>query len=235
MTNIYDGIAYPPTPHAQGWAISSGVVPFTDTWQVSASLLDLLSPDPHSPNVQVYGMYWVLDALGRSERISEAIDLIETYYGYMLDSGATTWWEAFDADQTYAGSLSHGWGGSPTWFLSTYVIATRQTGPHSWEVKPALLALDRAEGGLPLQDGMLSLAWETINCSSQILISSPPGSSGNVILPDEIVLKTLSVDGILVPLPVSGTPYIPSRNQQDISIPLGEGEHVMEISWLCSQ
>jgi hypothetical protein len=38
----------------------------------------------------------------------------------MLDRGATTWWETWDADQVYSKSLSHGWGSAPTWFISKY-------------------------------------------------------------------------------------------------------------------
>ena len=235
LTNLYEGAAYPPTPHAQAWAISSGITPFTDTWQVSASLLDLLSPDPALPNVQVYGMYWVMDALGRSDRIPEAIDLIESYYGYMLDLGATTWWEAFDANLTYAGSLSHGWGGSPTWFLSTYVLGARRTGPNSWEVKPAIFALDHVEGVLPLREGDLSVGWDTTNCSSQIRISSPPGSSGNVIIPSDRTVHILRVGGELVPLPNIVSPYPGDANRQSISIPLGEGVHTLEITRRCSE
>ena len=43
------------------------------TDQVVAALLELLAPDPASPNLDVYGMFWVLEALGRTGHIEEAI------------------------------------------------------------------------------------------------------------------------------------------------------------------
>ena len=94
-----------------------------------STLLKLLSSDPGAPNLDIYGMYWVLEALGKNDQIPEGLDIIENYYGHMLDRGATIWWERFDADQYHTASLSHVWGGSPTWFMSTYVLGAKWEGP----------------------------------------------------------------------------------------------------------
>lgn len=119
-STIIDGVVVPPTLFAQAWPLAYGVTPADRQSDVADALLKLISKDPSRPNVQPYGMYWVLKALGDAGRVKEAVDLIKLYYGFLLDKGATTWWETWDADQVYSKSLSHGWGSAPTWFLSIY-------------------------------------------------------------------------------------------------------------------
>ncbi len=159
-THIYQGVTYPPTPHAQAWALAYGLVPSQHVSKVADALLELLSADPSAPNLDVYGMYWVLEALGKSSKVYEGLGIIEKYYGHMLDRGATTWWERFDADQSYTASLSHVWGGSPTWFLSTYVLGAQWQGPGTWSVRPAFSGVSRAAGRIPIDDGYLQVGWD---------------------------------------------------------------------------
>ncbi len=124
-SSIVAGRVTSPTLFAQAWPLAYDIVPnerVTDTVQ---ALLALISHDPTQPNVQPYGMFWVLEALGRTGHVDEGIALIKLYYGHLLERGATTWWETWDADQDYSKSLSHGWGAAPTWFLSTYAAGSR--------------------------------------------------------------------------------------------------------------
>ncbi|NJN65827.1 MAG: alpha-L-rhamnosidase [Chloroflexaceae bacterium] len=129
VATIVNGTAYAPTPQAQAWTLAYGLVPEGEQQRVADALLELLSPDPSAPNVEIYGMYWVLEALGQAQRLPDALEVIERYYGYLLDRGATTWWEGFTADRHYWAALSHGWGGAPTWFLTTWVLGARRTVP----------------------------------------------------------------------------------------------------------
>jgi alpha-L-rhamnosidase len=119
-SSIIDGAVVPPTLFAQAWPLAYGVTPADRQKDVADALLGLISKEPSQPNVQPYGMHWVLKALGDAGRTKEAFNLIKLYYSYMLDRGATTWWETWDADQVYSKSLSHGWGSAPTWFISKY-------------------------------------------------------------------------------------------------------------------
>lgn len=231
LANIYQGTATAPSPHAQAWTLSAGITPLGETEQVCTSLLNMLSADPASPNVQAYGMHWVLDALGRCNRIPEALQLIKTFFGHMLDNGATTWWESFGSNKTYTSSLSHGWSGSPTWFLTTYVLGARRTGVNTWELKPAFSGVAHAEGQLPLAQGALSARWESGSCSSHITVSAPPGSSGNILLnnhPD----AQLYLNGVLID-PLDDFARNTGSNRNEISIPLIEGDHSLEIRSAC--
>src|SRR5262249_19081394 len=99
LTTIFQDRAYPPGPYAQAWALAYDIVPEQERQRVAAHLLELLSPDPNMPNLQIFGMFWLLEGLGRANRTADAIAVIKRDYGAMLDRGATTWWEHFDADR----------------------------------------------------------------------------------------------------------------------------------------
>ena len=171
------------SPHAQAWALAYEAVPEPIQDSVAQSLLQTLSRDPTDPNVDIYGMYWVLMALGKTDLHSEAISIIQDLYVYLLSQGATTWWEGFNADQYYTASLSHGWGGSPTWYLTSYILGAKQTSSQTWQVNPAFRGLSWASGSLPLSSGELEVNWERESCESLSLhVSAPEGMSGSVLL-----------------------------------------------------
>ena len=160
-------------------------------------------------------MFWVLRALGEAGRVSEALDLIEQYYGHMIDLGAVNWWEGFNSYLHYKGSLSHGWGGSPTWFLTTYVLGARWLGPNEWLVKPAFRGIDAVSGTLPLMDGQLHVQWERQSCEdSSLVVTAPVSTTGEVILPFISSTTVVTVnhevvwrDGVPLADYVTGLPY----------------------------
>jgi alpha-L-rhamnosidase len=129
-----------------------------------------------------YG-YYVLNALGHAGETIAALDLIRTYWGAMLDRGATTFWEDFDlawlkgsgridelprpgqkdlhgdyGAYCYEGfrhSLCHGWASGPTAWLSEYVLGVRPLAPGCARVQlaPQLGDLKWAEGSYPTPHG----------------------------------------------------------------------------------
>jgi len=199
LTHIYAGESYPPTPHALAWPLVYGLVPESEQQAVVGELLTMLSSDPATPNVQIYGMFWVLEALGQSGRIQEAMELIKTYYGYLINKGATTWWEGFDSDKYQWSSLSHGWGSAPTWFLTTYILGARQVAPDEWQVRPSLSVAGSAMGTLPLPAGTLQVDWSQPSCEEvQITLSVPPGTHGELILPNDGTWLVLTRNGEVV-------------------------------------
>ena len=183
VSSNYEGEIVQPTTHAQAFALAYEIVPTEDVQLVAGSLLDLISNDPSVPDFEVYGTYWVLEALGRAGLIDEALQIIKTYHGYWLDLGASTTWEIYNADQSYSQSLSHGWGSSPTWFLSTYLLGARQEGPNSWSVKSSFSDLGNLQGSIPLSNGSLQIDWEQKSCEEiELTISSPEDSNGTIWL-----------------------------------------------------
>ena len=199
LASIANSAPRDPTAHAQAWALANDVVPPAEQQRVADALVAAISPDPAAPTVEIYGMFWVLEGLGRAGRIDDANTLIKRYYGSMLDRGATTWWELFNSDRSYTSSLSHGWGSAPTWFLTSYVLGAQRTGPRDWALRPNLRALSRAAGALPIGAGILRVAWSTPSCAQHTLeFSAPPDTSGTLLVPFDDDATVLTLNGTIV-------------------------------------
>jgi hypothetical protein len=183
---LFNGQRTEATPQAQATALAFGLVPDGDEQRVADTMLAMLGT-PTQPNVQILGMYLVLTGLGRVGRIDDGIQVIDRFFGSMIDRGATTWWENFIADQRYHWSLSHAWGSSPTWFLSTYLLGVRQVGPDSWEVNVPKTTRPGASGRFPIanRSSDLLVAWSAGTCGQVSLsLTSPADMTGVVSLPN---------------------------------------------------
>ena len=136
-----------------------------------------------------YG-YYVLQARAQAGDYAGCLDLIRTYWGGMLDRGATTFWEGFElewlensgrideltppgqkdlhadfGDYCYRGlrhSLCHGWAAGPTAWLAEHVLglAPALPGFEAVSVRPNLCDLDYAAGSLPTPHGLLHVRHE---------------------------------------------------------------------------
>lgn len=136
-----------------------------------------------------YGFY-VLQALSRAGETEAALDIVRTYWGAMLDRGATTFWEDFDlawlegsgridaltppgvkdlhgdyGAYCYEGfrhSLCHGWASGPTAWLSETVLGVQPVAPGCARVRiaPQLGTLRWAEGTYPTPHGLLRVRHE---------------------------------------------------------------------------
>jgi alpha-L-rhamnosidase len=136
-----------------------------------------------------YGFY-VLQALAKSGDTDTALDFIRTYWGAMLDYGATTFWEDFNLEWTnnaaridelvppgkkdlhgdygdycYVGfrhSLCHGWASGPTAWLSQTVLGVTPLEPGFKRVRiaPRLGSLQWAEGTYPTPHGPIHVRHE---------------------------------------------------------------------------
>jgi alpha-L-rhamnosidase len=225
LSTLYQGQPVAPTPHAQAWALAYGIPDAGEQDRVAQALLDLLSPDPANPNLNILGFNWVLEGLGRSGHIDQALDLIALYYGSMLDKGATTWWEQFAADADWRTSLSHAWGVSPTWFLSSYVLGATQTSPSTWEVRPpfaasssfaasaSFSAIQSVQGAIPIQNNpgrvsILEVSWQRSCSRATLQVGAPAGTQGEIILPRMPAGTLIWVNG--VPVDQNGELHIPA-------------------------
>lgn len=237
LTTLDQGVAYPPTLHAQAFPAAYGIVPPDKVNDVASSLLELLSGDPTLPNVGVYGMYWVLRGLGEAGRISEALNIIKTYYGHMINSGATSWWENFDADQNYTSSLSHGWGGSPTWFLSSYVLGFTQLSPDTWQFKPASLSqinLDWVIGAIPVGSGSGWITLSQQDCQKATIDLFISGDTlGTIVFSTPDTEYTIELDGELVWGAGNSSSPLLSLQPDGFHILLGVDNHKISIQQTC--
>jgi alpha-L-rhamnosidase len=141
-------------------------------------------------NISTFYGYYVLQALALAGDTKTALDFTRTYWGAMLDLGATTFWEDFDlawvpgagridelvppgkkdihggyGAYCYKGfrhSLCHGWASGPTAFLSATVLGVKPLEPGCAVVRidPQLGDLQWAEGTYPTPHGPIRVRHE---------------------------------------------------------------------------
>jgi hypothetical protein len=132
--------------------------------------------------------YYTLQAQALAGDVQGALDNIRTFWGAMLDRGATTFWEDFSIDwlagsgridelvpdgvkdlhgdygaycyEKFRHSLCHGWSSGPAAFLAKYVLGIKPlaAGFEQFEVVPQLGDLDWAKGTYPTADGYISVS-----------------------------------------------------------------------------
>lgn len=122
----------------------------------------------------------VLESLFMLGRAPLALDKIRTYWGSMLQRGATTWWETFDPStpdctipSPYQGntptylidhipvSACHGWGASPTYLLTQCVLGidVSHLGEGRVRFEPVPGDLTWARGFVPTKYGRIEAEW----------------------------------------------------------------------------
>jgi hypothetical protein len=151
----------------------------------------------------------------------------------MVNRGATTWWEHFSADQYQWASLSHGWGSSPTWFLTTYVLGARLVDETSWAVQPSFEGVSQVSGGLPINGDVLEVYWDQTQCQEQFVqVGSPEHTTGQVIVSVDL-LEQITLDGQLVWQ--DGVSYIDDvwMNADNVHIQLEEGLFSIRLNRAC--
>ncbi|NIA28680.1 MAG: alpha-L-rhamnosidase [Actinobacteria bacterium] len=163
------------------------------------ALAGLASPQKLNENVMAvdgahglstfYG-YYVLKARALAGDYQGCLDIIRSYWGGMLDMGATTFWEDFDlawmnnscgidrlpgpgendihgdfGNYSYKGfrhSLCHGWASGPTAWLSEYVLGIKPLEPgfRVVAIEPHLADLQWVEGTFPTPMGVIKVRHE---------------------------------------------------------------------------
>lgn len=131
--------------------------------------------------------YYLLKTAAKKD-MAETLDVLEEYYGAMLNLGATSFWEDFDINWTknaspiyrepekgesdvhgdngafcYKGfrhSLCHGWASAPTAFLAEEVLGINilSVGCRKIEIKPNLGNLSWAKGEYPTPLGVVTVS-----------------------------------------------------------------------------
>jgi len=110
----------------------------------AARIGDALAGDGLPPVGTPYVYGWELVALARTGHHQAFFDGIEKVFGAMLDAGATTFWEGYDASEK--GDACYGFYGRP-WGKSLC---------HVWSAWPAFVFVSEAMGVKPTSDG-----WQT--------------------------------------------------------------------------
>lgn len=148
--------------------------------------------------------YYVLLAKAKMGDFSDAIDIIKSYWGGMLNMGATTFWEDFDIEwmnnssrideivptgkrdihgdfgrycyEGFRHSLCHGWASGPTAFLSKELSGIEILSPGFKKVRinPNLAGLDWIDVSYPTAYGNIDVRAEKCGDRVATKISAPP-------------------------------------------------------------
>jgi alpha-L-rhamnosidase len=184
---------YIPEPNQSKQA--AALMSLADLWPAKKANDEVIAKDGVKDFSTFYG-YYMLQAMAKAGDYQGAIDAIRTYWGAMLNLGATTFWEDFNMEWVkdaqridelsipgkkdihgdfgaycYVGfrhSLCHGWASGPTPWLTEHVlgISVMEPGGKTIRVVPNLGDLQFAEGTFPLPQGLVKVRHEKLKDGS---------------------------------------------------------------------
>ncbi len=115
----------------QAWMVLAGIAPSIEA--ARATLRGALASPSAVKPITPYLYHYLAEAMLACSMEDEALALIKSYWGGMLDAGADTFWEAYDPDNPltspygdiHVNSFCHAWSCSPSWFFRTCGLADR--------------------------------------------------------------------------------------------------------------
>jgi hypothetical protein len=173
---------------------SESVTPFTNLFAVLFNCLDEAQTQAVKQNVLLnpgalkittpYMRFYELEALCLLGEHRHVLQEIRDYWGGMLQSGATTFWEKYNPDETgaahwamygrpYGKSLCHAWGASPLYLFGKYYLGVQpqEAGYKTFGIRPVLAGLQWIEGTVPTPRGEIKVYMDR----EQIQVSASEG------------------------------------------------------------
>ncbi|MBF9141053.1 alpha-L-rhamnosidase-related protein [Hymenobacter properus] len=169
---VHSRVAGRPTDHVTRYA------------NMFAIFFDYLSPEqeqqvkksvllnPQVPKITTpYMRFYELEALCAMGEQPYVLKEMKSYWGGILDLGATSFWEEYDPTKKgtehlamygrpFGKSLCHAWGASPIYLLGKYYLGVKPLTPGyaTYEVVPNLGGLQWMEGTVPTPQGDITVA-----------------------------------------------------------------------------
>jgi len=136
-------------------------------------------------------MFFWLEALVKIGRLDLLLPLIREKWGFMVEQGATTFWENLHLDMGktwWTRSYCHAWSAAPTYFLSRYILGVQPVSPGCREVliQPYLADLTFAKGNVPTLAGSVQVEYRRTKDSFAASISLPRGVKGVFEFPEDL-------------------------------------------------
>jgi alpha-L-rhamnosidase len=140
-----------------------------------------------------FALFYLLEYFAKSGRFDKLTDLVREEWGFMVDQGATAFWETLRKTR----SNCHAWSAAPTYFLSRYVLGVHPEGPGFEKVlfQPNILDLKFAKGSVPIPGGNINVSWERTRSEFKMEIEKPVNLSGRLQLPPELKIAALKING----------------------------------------
>ncbi len=190
----------------------------TDQAQAASAARCRLADGTGTP-MTTWQTYYLLEALAEVEMYPQALKLLRSYYGAMLDHDATTFWETYDASWqgpdvhrqltthvSYGGyriSLCHGWAAGPLPWLSGRVLGIRPLRPgfSHCRIQPRPLDLKWFSGTVPTPHGEISIDAEHDPAGWRVAVDVPQGVQPNLDVSFFDPLASLILNGHAVEVP----------------------------------
>lgn len=105
--------------------------------------------------------FFLLEVLAEEGKEKEFLDVMRRDWGFMIEQGATTFWEMWSLTQgRLTRSHCHGWSAAPTFFLSTTVLGIEPIKPGCKEIRfdPRLGDLEFVRGEVPTPYGNIRVS-----------------------------------------------------------------------------
>ena len=141
-----------------------------------------------------YMRFYELEAMCSVGEQPFVLDEIKSYWGGMIDLGATTFWEKYNPEQEglehyamygrpFGKSLCHAWGASPIYLLGKYFVGVKPTAPgyEEFEIRPVLGGLEWFESTIPTPNGEIKV----YASKSEISVSASEGAGYLIFSSDE--------------------------------------------------
>ncbi len=147
-----------------------------------------------------FAMFYLLEELAKEGRFSDIVDIIRDRWGFMLDAGATTFWETFPGYEkdVLTRSHCHAWSAAPTYFLSRYQLGVEPLEPGYTKalIAPQPADLIWCKGRMPTPHGEIIVDWRSSDDQFVLEVELPESISARVELPvDANVFKAVEIDG----------------------------------------
>ena len=147
-----------------------------------------------------FAMFYLLEELAKEKRFGDILDIIRDRWGFMIDTGATTFWETFPGFQKDIPTRSHchAWSAAPTYFLSRYQLGVEPLEPGYTKalIAPHPANLTWCKGRMPTPHGEISVYWQRSDDKFIFKAELPQGASAKIILPvNANVFKTVEING----------------------------------------
>jgi len=149
-------------------------------------------PEGVVPFGSPFAMFYLLEELARAGRFDELLALVRDKWGFMIEWGATTFWETFAGRflswVTAAAptrSHCHAWSAAPTYFMSRYLLGVSPLEPGFKRalVAPNPVDLAWCEGEMPTPAGGVCVNWRRSPDEFRLMVTPPEGIAVEVVLP----------------------------------------------------
>jgi hypothetical protein len=189
-----------PSRHANFLSVLSGLAQPEQMASIQTALLDNAIQPVGTPYMAGFENI----ALSRLGAVEEMMSRVNSYWGGMLEHGATTFWEAYDSTQQgnesysfygrpFGKSLCHAWSAGPAAFLPMGIFGLEplEDGWKRFKIKPDLGKLTWASVTVPTPQGNIEITIENGIMSLRV----PPGVIAEYQgheLTEEVILKVFN-------------------------------------------